>query len=66
MQRAAMDRTGLGGGNGERSMVRILIADDHEVIRRGLRQMIERHPDWEVCGEAATGADGLRHSQQTV
>jgi DNA-binding NarL/FixJ family response regulator len=40
-------------------MTRVLIADDHELIRRGLRQLIERHPGWEVCGEAATGAQVL-------
>lgn len=43
-------------------MTRILIADDHEVIRRGLRQMIERRPPWEVCGEAATGGDALERA----
>ena len=38
-------------------MVRVLIGDDHEVIRRGLRQMIERRSGWSVCGEAASGAE---------
>jgi uncharacterized membrane protein len=38
----------------------ILIAEDHALIRRGLRQLIERHPGWQVCGEAATGATGCR------
>jgi DNA-binding NarL/FixJ family response regulator len=36
---------------------RILIGDDHELIRRGLRQVIERHSEWEICGEAASGAE---------
>ncbi len=35
----------------------ILIGDDHELIRRGLRQLIERHADWEICGEATSGAE---------
>jgi len=45
-------------------MTRILIADDHELIRRGLRQMIERHPDWEVCDEVATGVQALERAPE--
>jgi DNA-binding NarL/FixJ family response regulator len=36
---------------------RILIADDHEVVRQGLRALLESHPGWEVCGEAVDGWD---------
>ena len=36
-------------------MLRILIADDHAIIRRGLRKLIEEQEDWEVCAEASTG-----------
>ena len=39
---------------------RILIADDHEVVRQGLRSMLETHPGWEVCGEAVDGREALR------
>src|SRR5215470_19449808 len=35
--------------------VRILIADDHDVVRAGLRQLLLEHKGWEVCGEASTG-----------
>ena len=35
--------------------IRILLADDHEVVRRGLRALLETHAGWEVCGEAADG-----------
>lgn len=35
--------------------VRIFIADDHELLRAGLRRLVENHPDWEVSGEAADG-----------
>lgn len=38
---------------------RILIADDHEVVRRGLRALLEMRPDWEVCGEAVTGRQAV-------
>jgi DNA-binding NarL/FixJ family response regulator len=34
---------------------RILLADDHELVRRGLRTLLESQPGWEVCGEASDG-----------
>jgi DNA-binding NarL/FixJ family response regulator len=37
----------------------VLIVDDHEVVRRGLRVLIESHPGWEVCGEATTGREAV-------
>lgn len=39
--------------------VRILIADDHAVVRRGLRTLLEARPGWEVCGEAVTGREAV-------
>jgi len=39
---------------------RILIADDHEIVRRGLRTLIENHQGWEVCGEATDGRDAVQ------
>ncbi|MGH9401533.1 MAG: response regulator [Terriglobia bacterium] len=39
--------------------VRILIADDHDLVRRGIRALLQDHPTWEVCGEAATGRDAI-------
>ncbi|HLH98141.1 MAG TPA: response regulator transcription factor [Xanthobacteraceae bacterium] len=36
-------------------MVRILLADDHAVVRRGLRALLEAHEDFEVCAEASDG-----------
>jgi DNA-binding NarL/FixJ family response regulator len=42
------------GGDG---LLRILIADDHEVARRGIRALLEAHPGWEVCGEAKDGRE---------
>ena len=35
--------------------LRILLADDHEIVRHGVRMLIEKEPGWEVCGEAADG-----------
>ena len=40
-------------------MIRLLIADDHPVVRDGLRGMLAGQPDLEVVGEAATGAEAL-------
>jgi DNA-binding NarL/FixJ family response regulator len=38
---------------------RILIADDHEIVRRGLRSIIVGQADWEVVGEALTGREAV-------
>jgi len=38
---------------------RILIADDHQAIRRNLRFLLESHSDWEVSGEAANGREAV-------
>ena len=42
---------------------RILIADDHEVVRRGVRALLESHPGWEVCGEAKDGRDAVESAK---
>jgi DNA-binding NarL/FixJ family response regulator len=39
--------------------VRIFVADDHAVVRRGLRSLLQMHPGWEVCGEAANGREAV-------
>ena len=41
-------------------MIKVLVADDHAVVRRGLRQILTEAPDIIVGGEAATRADVLR------
>lgn len=38
-------------------MLRVLIADDHEIVRRGVRDVVEGHVGWEVCGEAGSGSE---------
>ncbi len=40
-------------------MIRVLIADDHGVVRQGLRQIIQDTPDMSLAGEAADGAEAL-------
>jgi two-component system response regulator NreC len=39
--------------------LRILIADDHDVMRQGTQSVIERQPGWEVCGFASTGREAV-------
>lgn len=40
--------------------VRIFLADDHTLVRQGLRSILESHPGWEVVGEAADGQEAVR------
>ena len=44
------------------SAYRILIADDHEVVRHGLRSLLQSQPEWIVCGEAANGGEAAAKS----
>ena len=44
--------------------IRVLIADDHSVVREGLRMFLRLDPDLEVAGEAADGAEALRLARQ--
>jgi len=46
-------------------MLRILIADDHEVARRGIRAVLENHPGWTVCGEAKDGRESVELAAAT-
>jgi two-component system nitrate/nitrite response regulator NarL len=43
---------------------RILIVDDHEMLRRGVRSLLEAKLPWEVCGEAADGTEALKKVQE--
>jgi two-component system, NarL family, sensor kinase len=43
---------------------RILIADDHEVMRRGVRGLIESHSEWAVCGEAVEGREAVQKARE--
>jgi len=40
--------------------IRVVLADDHRLFREGVASLIERAPDIELVGEAATGEDALR------
>ena len=44
--------------------VRIMIADDHAIVRRGLRSLLEIQPGWEVCAEASNGREAVEKAAQ--
>ncbi|MGA7080246.1 MAG: response regulator transcription factor [Terriglobales bacterium] len=44
--------------------LRILIADDHEVVRRGLCTLLETHEGWEICGKAKDGRQAVEMAKQ--
>jgi len=45
-------------------MIRILLADDHDVVRRGLHHLVEEQPGLEVCAEAMTGRQAVALAKQ--
>ncbi len=47
------------------SLIRILIADDHEIVRLGIRSILEAQPNWEVVAEAADGKQAIARAIET-
>jgi DNA-binding NarL/FixJ family response regulator len=43
--------------------IRILLVDDHELVREGLRTVLAARTDWEICGEAVTGREGVQKAR---
>ena len=44
--------------------INILLADDHDVVRQGLRTILRARPEWEICGEAGNGREAVEAAQQ--
>src|ERR1700677_367976 len=44
--------------------LRILLADDHEIVRRGLCELLQKHAGWEICGEASDGRQAIEMAKQ--
>src|ERR1700675_773433 len=44
--------------------LRILIVDDHESVRRGVRSLLSSRPDWVVCGEAGDGLEAVEKAKR--
>jgi DNA-binding NarL/FixJ family response regulator len=40
-------------------MLRVMIADDHEIVRKGVRDLVDAHPGWMVCAEAGNGEEAM-------
>lgn len=47
-------------------MVKILVADDHDVVRSGLRAVLEARPGWQIVGEAADGKAAIEQALATM
>jgi two-component system, NarL family, nitrate/nitrite response regulator NarL len=45
-------------------MPRVLIVDDHAFVRRGVQSILESFPDWELCGQASDGLEGVQLVEQ--
>ncbi|MCK8678094.1 MULTISPECIES: response regulator transcription factor [Streptomyces] len=52
-------RTESGGGDRERGPIRVFLLDDHEVVRRGVHDLLDGEPDLTVVGQAGTAAQAL-------
>ena len=39
--------------------VRIFVADDHDIVREGVKSLLRSRPDWRICGEASNGNDAI-------
>ena len=44
---------------------RILIADDHSLLRRTLKAVLESHSDWQVCSEAVNGREAVQKAAES-
>jgi two-component system, NarL family, sensor kinase len=60
------DKENFPGNGRQRPVVRrrILIADDHEVMRRGVRGLVESQEEWSVCGEAIEGNEAISKTRE--
>jgi DNA-binding NarL/FixJ family response regulator len=47
------------------SKVKILVADDHDIVRQGLRALLESQSGWEVCAEAVTGREAVKKAEES-
>src|ERR1700693_3369951 len=45
-------------------MARILIADDHAIVRHRIRTIVEARPEWEICGEAEDGREAIQLAKE--
>jgi DNA-binding NarL/FixJ family response regulator len=64
----ATDQPGIKSENGiprtKMGTLRIMIADDHDLVRRGLKMLLEAHPGWKVCAEAHSGREAVEMAEE--
>jgi DNA-binding NarL/FixJ family response regulator len=46
--------------------LRIMIADDHDLVRRGLKMLLESHPGWKICAEAHSGREAVAMAEELM
>jgi len=46
--------------------IKILIADDHDVVRRGMKSLLQSHEGWDVCAEAADGHEAVEKAKASL
>jgi DNA-binding NarL/FixJ family response regulator len=45
-------------------LIRILVADDHDIVRKGLTSLLANRPDWQVCAEASNGREAVNMAEK--
>ena len=50
--------------SGEEQRIRILLVDDHSLFRSGIRSLLQRHPEFDIVGEAGDGMEGVKRAAQ--
>ena len=50
----------INSGDPQKVPHRVMLIDDHALVRRGIRSLLADHPEWEVCAEASGGEEALR------
>jgi hypothetical protein len=53
-------------GNSAKAKVRLLLVDDHEIVRQGLASLLQGVEGFEICGQAATGEDAIREADRSI
>src|SRR5258705_3130694 len=46
--------------------LRILIGDDHQLVRNGITALLQSHAGWEICGEATTGREAVEKAKELI
>ena len=57
---------GKSSGSGAKNKARLLLVDDHEIVRQGLASLLQGVEGFEVCGQAASGEDAIREADRST